>query len=217
MTRRLVVQLGATIQILDGFQANPYRKVLVGSQNRTPQESLPQFRQRYALFARLAYAFPELRGSILAMVRGYDDSWDVRAFTADLVGTKYLGQSMLLSARVHYHQQGGASFYRNAVEYQTLGPPGQYWTGDRELSPMGNYLIGGKMAFFRRPPQERSSWFVEMELGREIRVPALPAPVPVLAQRRSHVRPHRPGRVRDALLTLAAERRALAIGARIGA
>jgi len=165
MTRRLVVQFGATIQILDGFQANPYRKVLVGSQNRTPQESLPQFRQRYALFARLAYAFPELRGSILAMVRGYDDSWAVEAFTADLVGTKYLGQAMLLSARVHYHQQGSASFYRNAVQYQTLGPPGQYWTGDRELSPMGNYLIGGKMAFFRRPSQERSSWFVEMELG----------------------------------------------------
>ena len=165
MTRRLVVQFGATIQILDGFQANPYRKVLVGSQNRTPQESLPQFRQRYALFARLAYAFPELRGSILAMVRGYDDSWYVRAFTADLVGTKYIGQSMLLSARVHYHAQSGSSFYRNAVQYQTLGPPGQYWTGDRELSPMGNYLIGGKMAFFRRPSQERTSWFVEMELG----------------------------------------------------
>ena len=46
-----------------------------------------------------------------------------------------------------------------------FGPPGQYWTGDRELSPMGNYLLGGKLAFFRRPQQERSSWFVEMELG----------------------------------------------------
>jgi len=30
---------------------------------------------------------------------------------------------------------------------------------------MGNYLLGGKIAFFRRPMQERSSWFVEMELG----------------------------------------------------
>jgi hypothetical protein len=165
MTPRLVVQLGATIQILDGFQSNPYRKVLVGSQNRTPQERLPQFRQRYALFARLAYALPELRASMLAMIRGYDDSWYVRALTADVVGTKYLGQSMLLSLRAHYHVQGGASFYRDAIGYQTLGPPGQYWTGDRELSPMGNYLLGGKLAFFRRPQQERSSWFVEMELG----------------------------------------------------
>jgi hypothetical protein len=165
MTPRLVVQGGATIQILDGFQANPYRKVLVGSQSRTPQEHLPEFRQRYALFARLAYAFPELRGSTLVMIRGYDDSWAVRAFTADVVGTKYLGQSMLLSVRGHYHIQGGASFYRDAVGYRIQGPAGQYWTGDRELSPMGNYLLGGKLAFFRRPQQERSSWFVEMELG----------------------------------------------------
>jgi hypothetical protein len=165
MTPRLVVQGGATIQILDGFQANPYRKVLVGSQNRTPQESLPQFRQRYALFARLAYAFPELRGSITGMVRGYDDSWAVRAITGDVVGTKYIGQAMLVSVRAHYHLQSGASFYRNSVDYRVFGPPGQYWTGDRELSPMGNYLLGGKLSFFRRPQQERSSWFAEMELG----------------------------------------------------
>ena len=165
MTPRLVVQGGATIQILDGFQANPYRKVLVGSQARTPQEHLPDFRQRYALFARLAYAFPELRASMLAMVRGYDDSWAVRAITGDLTGTKYLGQSMLISGRAHYHLQSGASFYRDAMGYQILGPAGQYWTGDRELSPMGNYLLGGKISFFRRPQQERSSWFVEMEFG----------------------------------------------------
>lgn len=165
MTPRLVVQGGATIQILDGFQSNPYRKVAVGSQNRTPQENLPQFRQRYALFARLSYAFPELRGSTYAMVRGYDDSWAVRAITADLVGTKYIGASMLASLRAHYHLQGGASFYRNSDGYRVLGPAGQYWTGDRELSPMGNYLLGGRLSFFRRPQQERSSWFVEMELG----------------------------------------------------
>jgi hypothetical protein len=170
MTPRLVVQTGATIQILDGFQANPYRKVLVGSQNRTPQEHLPEFRQRYAFFARLAYALPELRASTLAMFRAYDDSWHVRALTADITGTKYLGQSMLLSVRAHYHIQGGASFYLDSVGYRTLGPPGQYWTGDRELSPMGNYLLGGKLAFFRRPQQERSSWFVEMELGAKYEI-----------------------------------------------
>jgi len=165
MTPRLVVQGGATIQILDGFQANPYRKVALGQENRTPQEHLPDFRQRYALFARMAYALPELRASTLVMLRGYDDSWAVRAFTADATGTKYLGQSMLMSIRAHYHIQSGASFYRDAIGYQTLGPAGQYWTGDRELSPMGNYLFGGKIAFFRRPQQERQSWFVEMELG----------------------------------------------------
>ena len=87
----------------------------------------------------------------------------MRAITGDLVVNKYLSSVMLLSLHGHYHIQSGASFYRNAEEYRIDGPPGQYWTGDRELSPMSNYLIGGRMAFLRRPQQERSSWFAEME------------------------------------------------------
>lgn len=163
MTPRLVVQGGGTIQLLDGFQSNPYRRVLVGSQNRTPQEHEPTYRQRYAVFARAAYAFPQWRASALAMGRLYQDSWAMQAVTADLQVHKYLRQWMLLTLRGHAHIQSGASFYRDAVGYRVNGPAGQYWTGDRELSPMSNYLIGGRLAFLRRPQQERSSWFAEME------------------------------------------------------
>ena len=35
---------------------------------------------------------------------------------------------------------------------------------------MGNYLVGGKLAFFRRPQQERASWFVEMELDAKYEI-----------------------------------------------
>lgn len=87
----------------------------------------------------------------------------MQAATADLVVNKYITQSALLSLRGHYHLQSGASFYRDGEGYRTKGPAGQYWTGDRELSPMSNYLIGGRLAFLRKPRQERSSWFVEME------------------------------------------------------
>jgi hypothetical protein len=163
MTPRLVVQGGGTIQILDGFQSNPYRSVLVGSQHQEPQENEPLYRQRYAVFGRAAYAFPEWRASTVTMLRLYQDSWAVQAVTADAVVNKYITQSTLLSLRGHYHLQGGASFYRDGEGYRTNGPAGQYWTGDRELSPMSNYLVGGRMAFLRRPHQERSSWFVEME------------------------------------------------------
>ena len=165
MTPRLVVQGGTTIQILDGFQSNPYRAVQFGSQRHAPQERHPQFRQRYSAFFRAAYAFPEARASTLGMLRFYEDSWAVRAVTADVMGTKYLGQSILVSIRGHYHLQSGASFYRNSTDLRILGPTGEYWTGDRELSPMGNYLVGGKFAYLRRPGREKSSWFVEMELN----------------------------------------------------
>jgi hypothetical protein len=163
MTPRLVVQGGGTVEILDGFQSNPYRSVLVGSQRQEPQEHEPTYRQRYAVFGRLAYAVPDLRASALGLLRLYQDSWAMQAVSADFTLNKYFGQSTLLSLRGHYHLQSGASFYRDGEGYRTLGPAGQYWTGDRELSPMSNYLFGGRLAFLRRPAQERSTWFVEME------------------------------------------------------
>jgi hypothetical protein len=163
MTPRLVVQGGGTIQILDGFQSNPYRRVEVGSQRQEPQEHEPLFRQRYAVFGRAAYAFPQWRASGIGMVRLYQDSWAVQAITGDLVVNKYISSVMLLSLRGHYHLQSGASFYRTSEGYRLDGPAGQYWTGDRELSPMSNYLAGGRMAFLRRPQQEHASWFAEME------------------------------------------------------
>ena len=167
-TPRLVTQGGTTIQILDGFQSNPYRRVEVGPQGRTPQEHMPTFRQRYAVFVRAAYALPDLRASLTGSVRFYRDSWAVQAVSADASYNQYLGQSVLLTLRGRFHQQTEASFYRTAHNYQTQGSAGQYWTGDRELSPMSNYLGSLKTAYLKRPGQERSAWFSEIELSAKI-------------------------------------------------
>ena len=161
---RLLLQAGSTIQILDGFQSNPYRSVRVGSQHRAPQEHMPQYRQRYALFGRAAYAVPDLRASLMATVRVYRDSWAVQATTADLNFNKYLSPSLLVSLRGRYHRQTEASFYRSGSDYVTRGPAGQYWTGDRELSPMSNFLVGGKLAYLKRPEQEKT-FYSEIELA----------------------------------------------------
>jgi Protein of unknown function (DUF3570) len=164
-TPKLILQLGSTIQILDGFQSNPYRSILIGRQHRTPQERLPLYRQRYAVYMRAAYALPAVRGSAQLMGRLYQDSWAIQAASGEVLLNKYFGQSVLLTLRGRYHLQSGASFYRDGAGYRDFGPAGQYWTGDRELSPMSNYLAGGKVALLRRPEQQHSSWFVEMELN----------------------------------------------------
>jgi len=164
-TPRLLLQLGSTIQILDGFQSNPYRSVQIGREMRKPQERLPEFRQRYALYTRALYALPAVRSSALGMVRLYQDSWAVQAVTGEVLLNKYFGPSLILTLRGRYHLQSGASFYRDGAGYRDLGPGGQYWTGDRELSPMSNYLGGAKIALLRRPEQEHSAFFVEMELN----------------------------------------------------
>ena len=61
-TPLLLLSLGSTLQILDGFQSNPYRAVRLGPEGREPQERLPQHRQRYALFVRAHQAVPAAAG-----------------------------------------------------------------------------------------------------------------------------------------------------------
>lgn len=164
-TPRLLLQAGATLQLLDGFQSNPYRRVLVGSQGRTPQESVPSDRQRYALFARLSHALPALRAAIALTGRVYRDSWDLRAATADLWLHKYVMDGFIIGVHGRYHQQTGAVFYRSGPEYEILGPPGQYWTGDRELAPFGTLLGGLKMSYIRSRRQKPDAWLEELEIS----------------------------------------------------
>jgi hypothetical protein len=163
-TPRLVLQGGATVQVLDGFQSNPYRSVVVGNQQRTPQESLPRFRQRFAVWGGGASFVPQARASIVTNLRLYRDTWAVQAATAELNVNKYLSQVLIVGVRGRVHVQQGAVFYRDALGYQTLGPPGAYWTGDRELSPMANLLTGGRVSFLKRPGQDVSTWYSEIDL-----------------------------------------------------
>jgi hypothetical protein len=162
-TPRLLLQGGGTLQVIDGFQSSPYRAVFVGSQGRAPQEHVPTLRQRYALFGRARLAVPELGGAVSAMARGYRDTWDVRAVTAEVEILKYLGPSLIVGVHGRYHAQGGAIFFRTATEYRTLGPVGQYWTGDRELSPLQIGLAGLTLAYLKRP--QSKAWFEEFELN----------------------------------------------------
>ena len=163
VTPRLLLQGGGTLQILDGFQANPYRQVELGSAGRRPQESLPLLRQRYALFGRAAYALPALRASIQATARAYRDTWAVEAATAEVSLHQYITRFLLWSARGRIHAQRGAVFYKSADRYKVSGPNGQYWTGDRELSPMQNLLVGGKLAYLRIPESGVRAFFSEIE------------------------------------------------------
>jgi len=163
MTPRLALQGGGTAQVLDGFQSNPYRQVDLGRAGARPQETLPQFRQRYALFVRGAYAVPSARASIQAMGRLYRDSWGVRAATAELLLQSYVTRFLLWSLRGRATAQGGAVFYEDAQTYFLHGPNGQYWTGDRELSPMQNLLTGTKLTYLHIPEAGEHHFISELD------------------------------------------------------
>lgn len=163
-TPLLLLSAGGALQVLQGFQSNPYRAVRI-SESRTVQERLPSERQRYAVFVRAAQALPPARSSLRLGGRLYRDSWDVRAVSADLEWMSYFGPGLVLGLRGRYHKQGGAAFYRDSEALLLEGPTGAYWTGDRELAPLSNLMAGALLTLIKAPPTDSASFYEEIELN----------------------------------------------------
>jgi hypothetical protein len=129
-------------QVLEGFQSNPYRRVRVGP--NSPQEHIPHTRDRWSLSARLNRYLPSLHSAVHFDARFYDDTWGVIGGDAELGYSQYIGKTLLLKLHARVYQQSAAKFFKDAFYYQTESTAGEFFTGDRELSPVRNATIGGK-------------------------------------------------------------------------
>ena len=130
-------------QVLEGFQSNPYRRVRVGP--NSPQEHIPDTRARWSVTARLNRYLPKVRGAAHFSGRFYNDTWKVIGGDVELGYSQYIGNSLLLKFRARAYQQSAAKFFKDAFFYETESTAGEYFTGDRELSPVRSALIGGKL------------------------------------------------------------------------
>jgi hypothetical protein len=90
-----------------------------------------------------------LAGVLRVSLRGYRDSWDVLAANAEVEGEKYVSARLRMGVRGRVYRQTGALFWSD--DYTggdpPLGPKGQYFTGDRELSPFTNVTFGAKASY----------------------------------------------------------------------
>lgn len=136
----LATQATITAQLLHGFQANPYRAVWLG--RTSAQEHHPENRARYALGLEARLWIDPLLGALQVFGRVYRDSWAVRSLTAELAWEQTIGELLRLRARGRYYTQTGAIFWSD--DY-ARDPAGQYFTGDRELSPMSSWTFGGRL------------------------------------------------------------------------
>jgi hypothetical protein len=143
-------------QVLSGFQSNPYRRVRVGANE--PQEHIPDTRARGALEARYNRFLPKLRSAIHASLRGYSDTWGVNSGTAELAYSQYAGSSLLLRFRARVYQQSAATFFKDAFFYETEAAAGEYFTGDRELAPVRNVLVGAKLTLISASDGDHEVW-----------------------------------------------------------
>lgn len=161
----LVVQAGLYGQVLRGFQANPYRRVRVAGIEA--QEHLPDVRGRVALYLNANKFLPGVRGAIHGHLRGYSDTWGVGSLTAEMAYSQYLGDNLLLRVRGRVYQQREAVFFKDAYFYETQGPAGEYFTGDRELAPVRNVTTGVRLSYGKRDPEggKVGRFFDEVELN----------------------------------------------------
>ncbi len=137
------LQIASYGQILEGFQSNPYRRVRIGP--NSPQEHIPSTRDRWSISARLNRFLPKLHSAVHFDARFYDDTWHVIGGDVELGYSQYIGKSLIMKLHARVYQQTAAAFFKDAFFYQTESTAGEFFTGDRELSPVRNAMFGGKL------------------------------------------------------------------------
>jgi len=146
-TPELLTQAVYTGQLQNGLLSDPYRAVVLSANGQYAQEHHPDNRARQALALRTAYYLRAIKGSVRLGVRVYRDTWDVKSGTVELEAEKYIFSWLRLRATGRYYNQTGAMFWSDDYTggEPVHGPRGQYWSGDRELSPFSSILVGARL------------------------------------------------------------------------
>ncbi len=150
-----------TLQILNGFQSDPYRAVVLG-QGVQAQEYIPDNRTRHAVALRANYYLRAIKGAIRVGVRGYRDSWNIYSGEAEVEVEKYFGSSFRAAINGRFYKQTGAIFWSDDYSggNPPLGPRGQYFTGDRELSPFFSVMGGIKLTYAASAGEKKVAGFL---------------------------------------------------------
>jgi hypothetical protein len=127
-----------------GFLGNPYRQVVIGPTGQAAQENHPEDRRRVAAGLALKYYAKALETALGVSTRVYRDSWELQSFNVELTAERYLQPWLRLFVHGRAYVQSGVSFWSDDYTggEPEMGPRGQYWSGDRELSPLQT-LLGG--------------------------------------------------------------------------
>jgi hypothetical protein len=139
-------QLVLTGAVQHGFLANPYRSVVIGPSGEMAQEHHPENRSRGAAALRLKYFIRSFDAAIGLGGRAYRDTWDIVGQTYEADFEKSLGSWLRLQVRGRYYRQTAAVFWSDDYTggEPLNGPRGQYFSGDREVSPLKSVLGGAR-------------------------------------------------------------------------
>ena len=181
LARWALLSGGVEVRYEDGFQANPYRFVVVsGSPIR---EVDPYTRLRVTASATVRMTPIYKRGVVdhLTLFVGYrlhDDTWGVLAHTPELrahlglgpIELRLTGRYYTQSAATFYRSQGGKAAYDQEVTFKDCPPPtGQCATGDSKLSAFDSVFLDGRVVLelrtLLRGPSGLSRWLAGSAVG----------------------------------------------------
>jgi len=139
------LELALDASFVRGFQSSPYRWVGVGGRGFCADgatycvlETHPDRRDRYGATLRARTALSR-RVSLGGVLRGYVDSWDVRAVQADVDLAYASEDGLLLRWGYRPYLQTAAEFHRaRNVDFDS-----EHLTRDRKLSPLHTHTLHG--------------------------------------------------------------------------
>lgn len=145
LTPRMLGSVNLEVVSDDGFLGSPYRVARVFG--AAVPERNPRTRTSRALKLRLIGDLGN-RNAARAEYRYFWDTWDIKAHTAELGYSRYVGDRWLADGLVRLYSQGSALFYSdNATSEST------YISRNRQLSAFRSFSLGGKLAYtWKRVP-----------------------------------------------------------------
>jgi len=146
-TPELATQAVLSASLQNGFLGNPYRSVVIAPAGDQALEHHPDNRGRGALGLRAKYYVRSFDTAFSLNARFYRDTWAIFGQTYELDAEHYMFPWLRLLVRGRYYTQTKALFWSDDYTggEPATGPRGQYWSGDRELSPLSSYLVGGRL------------------------------------------------------------------------
>ena len=129
----------------EGFLGNAYRAARVFG--AAVPERHPRTRSSRAIKLR-AVGDLGSRNAVHAEYRYFWDTWDIKAHTAQVGYSRYIGERWLADGFLRFYSQNGALFYSDNAPTETL-----YVSRNRQLSTFSSVGLGAKLSYsWKRVP-----------------------------------------------------------------
>jgi len=146
VSKQAIVGLTYDVNILRGYQSNPYRSAIVGM--NTEREAHPTERARHAIAVSGRYYIEQTDTAVIAQYRYYRDDWlrhgvvGAGAHTPELRVIQQVGDTIDASLRYRFHTQLAAFFYK---ERYAMTPADGYISDDVKLSAFRSHTVEAKV------------------------------------------------------------------------